>query len=102
MSSASLGTCGEHLPAKVSDEGGESRSTTMLYVQVGLPDAANTESLIAHDLSVMGEKEKKKEKNSFLSFKWNTKHSREIYFRNTKKKKKESLQHFRKLIITRK
>lgn len=56
LSSAALGTCGKHLLAKVRNEGAESRSTIVLYVQVGLLDAANMKSLIAHDLSVMGEK----------------------------------------------
>lgn len=96
LSSAALGTCGEHLLAKVRDEGAESRSTIALDVRVGLLDAANVKSLIAHDLSVTGRKKKKK--NLLLSFKSNTKHSREIYFRNTKK----TLQRFRKVIRRRK
>lgn len=82
FSSAALGTCGEHLLAKVRAEVVESRSTIALYMQVGLLDAANVKSLIAHNLSVM---EETKLKTPLLSFELNIKHSREIYFRNTTK-----------------
>lgn len=57
----------EHLPAKVRDEGPESRSTIALHVQAGLLGAANTKPLIAHDLSVMGRK-KRKTKDSVAVF----------------------------------
>lgn len=67
LSSATAGTCRECPLAKVRDEGAESRSTIVSYVQVGLWDAANVKSLTAYDLSVMGKKEKRKKKEEFVA-----------------------------------